>query len=121
MGTKSKTDASHWGEGGDQIYSDPDRVSTTYVDPLDTGLRVLNVDTQPLRTGVVEIGSGSDIQDDPYNFGVLLSNMDDLLPVRNDVNGSDLQSDNYTFGVLQSDEDPELDPNLLRFLREYGG
>lgn len=128
VGTKPpKKDGSHWGEGGDQIYSDPDRVTSPYVDPIDTGnLRVINVDTQPLGTGTVEIGKGSDVQENPYNFGVLESDMDGLMALRDQINlpdrnGSDLQSDNYTFGVLQSDEDPEIDPNLLRFLLEYGG
>lgn len=71
-----KKDASYWGEGGDQIYSDPNRVPTTYTDPLDvTGVRVVNPDTQPLRTGVVEVGSGSDVQTNPYSVDLVNSSL----------------------------------------------
>lgn len=117
---KVKKDGSHWGEGGDQIYSDPDRVGTPYVDPIELiDVPVVNPDTQRLDNDGSGWGKGSDVQEDPYSFGVLMSDMDGLLDVRDQL--GDRPSDNYTFGVLQSDEDPISEADLMRLLMEYGG
>jgi len=92
------------------------------VDPTDTSARVINVDTQRLDNDGSYFGKGSDVVDDPYSLGVLLSDMDgpvdlgDLIELPGDINGADRQSDDYTFGVLQADEDPMSDLELLRLL-----
>lgn len=107
--TNTKTDASYWGEGGENLAADSDNTFGVLLSDmdgagsLDNTFGVLMSDADD-PSGIDDV-NGADLASDQYTFGVLESDIDPEIDVGrvDDVNGADLQSDQYNFGVLMDD------------------